>query len=270
MNSKPSKNPDVVYITDKKLSGWVKFIGLILLVAVSFGVSVYISGLVETVKKLVFLAALTLCGFIGFYLIYGILYLISAIKYSNKRKKLAKNVINCDEEIALICSDKRYKYSFDIELPVKQNFSNFIETAKSAIGSVADGYNKGGKTFYLNYSAYDALNIISDAIDKIDDKISGTLHFFKLNDKPIGILESALTNLIEKEKSETKTADAPAVKENFFTKLLAKAGRFIIKGKVDDLANDVIVFAISEACKTFSKDGEEFNEEAYRKGGLND
>ena len=50
-------------------------------------------------------------------------------------------------------------------------FNNFIEIAKSAIGNVANGYNKGGKNFYLNYSAYDALNIVGDAIDKIDDKL---------------------------------------------------------------------------------------------------
>lgn len=270
MKQKLSENTDAIYITDKKLGGWVKFLGLILLVAVSFGVSIYLVGFIETLKKVVLLAILTLLGFIAFYIIYGILYLISAISYSRKRKKLANMVINCDEEVAIICSDERYRYSFNIDVPVKQNFSDFISLAKSAISSVADGYNKGGKNFYLNYSAYDALGIISDVIDKLDDKLSGTLNFLKLNDKPIGILESALTNLIDKEKQEQHSPELPAVKDNFFTKLFAKAGRFLIKGKVDDLANDIIVFAIYESCKTFSKDGDEFNVEAFRKGGLND
>jgi hypothetical protein len=115
---------------------------------------------------------------------------------------------------------------------------------------VSQGFDKGGKYYYLNYTVYDAIGVIKTTINGADDKIGGFLKKFKLYDKPIGILESKLSEIIEGEEPKKSSPIVGGI---------IKATTFILSKQINGACNDFIAFVISEAYGVYGKDKQSFD-----------
>ncbi|MBO5713255.1 MAG: hypothetical protein J6R88_03555 [Clostridia bacterium] len=243
----------------------LKIIALLALFVVSYAISYYLNGFEETNKKLITLLVLGVAGYVLFYVIYTIFYVITKIKLSLKNKRATKNVVNCDEEAAKIMQNQKYQFNFDTNLTFNDNLNSYLSQTVVMVEDVANVYSIGGKYAFLNYTVYDAIDVVSNAIDVLHDKIDGFLTSkalvpFKFYDKPISFVSSELNKLIyEEEKTpvieeEVKPKKTSAIKEKLM-QIGAKAGKTVLRKPINNLANSITEFFASESVRVYGKNG---------------
>ena len=245
----------------------LKFIVLLTLFIVSYAVSYYLNGFEKTNNKLLTLLIFAGAGFLVFYLIYYVAYIITAINIKNKSKRKSKMVINCDEETAILMQNEKYIYSFDKSLTVTENLKNDLTQAGGLVEDVADTYSKGGRYAFLNYTVYDALDVFSNAVDVLYDKIDGflsskLLSALKLYDKPITLVSKELNKLLYDEQPVTVTENTETQKPEKLLKVKEKFKAFTVKASVtvfqkpiNNFANGITEFIASESVRVFGKNG---------------
>lgn len=258
-----------------RIKGYIKSILTILLFAFAYVISVITSSFEETNKKFILVLLCALLGFIGFYVVYGILYIISQIVYSIKAKKLIKSEINSNTIIENYIQEKEYSFKYDRKKSFSLNLSQAKSDMLDVIKDIANGFNKGkGKFYYLNYSIYDAVSVLDTTIELFDSKITPLFKFLKAEDKPLGVVEKLLTTAIEKEnvevdKEPTKSA---MILKKIGSKIL-NATAYIFKGVIESTINSVVVFVGVKAVELYSKSGNKYNDETKNlanKEGEND
>jgi hypothetical protein len=244
-----------------RVKGYLKTILAILLLIFAYAISVITSSFEETNKKFILVLLCALFGFVGFYVVYGICYLLAQFIYSIKAKKVIKSEIQLNTTIENYFIDKNYSFKYDR----KKSFSSNVAQAKSdmldIVKDIANGFNKGkGKYYYLNYSIYDAVSLLDTTIELFDSKITPVFKFLKAEDKPLNVVEKLLTTAIEKENSEVIKEPSKGV--NFIKKIGSKilnTTAFIFKGVIENTINSLVVFIGSKAFEVYCKSGNKFN-----------
>ncbi len=237
---------------------YVKIAGVLLVLIIAYAISVYTSSFNQTNIKLLSLVLYTVCGFLGFYLIYFVFYLITLVSYNKRVKKIANTVVSCDDNVALLFSrGKRFRY--DVKESFTSNINNYKTAVLDVVEEVATGYGaKKGNYYYLNYTVYDAIDVVNNAIDAIDGKVSPIFKLLRAEDKPLKVVEKLLVSAIENENREQEVIEK---KPSLISAVINKAktvGTFIIKGAIDNAFNDLLVFICYEAFKVYGKDGAEY------------
>lgn len=258
-----------------RIKGYIKSILTILLFAFAYVISVITSSFEETNKKFILVLLCALLGFIGFYVVYGILYIISQIVYSIKAKKLIKSEINSNTIIENYIQEKEYSFKYDRKKSFSLNLSQAKSDMLDVIKDIANGFNKGkGKFYYLNYSIYDAVSVLDTTIELFDSKITPLFKFLKAEDKPLGVVEKLLTTAIEKENVEVdkQPSKSAMILKKIGSKIL-NATAYIFKGVIESTINSVVVFVGVKAVELYSKSGNKYNNETknlVNKEGEND
>ena len=233
---------------------------VILALVLSYALNVYTTSFQDANAKLLLLFAYSLAGFLGFFVVYFIAYFITLLFYNKKRKKIAKTVVSCDDNIAEIFSDNKHKFKYDLKQNFNDNLTEYLNGVLQVVKQIADGYGVS-KTdyYYLNFTVYDGIKIISDAIDGIDVKISPIFKFLHAEDKPLKIVEKLLVNALEGEKPESilQEKQKPVIFKAFLD-TAKKAGVMLIKSPLESALNDLKVFVSYEAFKVYGKDGKKY------------
>lgn len=241
---------------------FIKFFIIVLVMVISYFVSAYLYGHKQTLIKLLKLVFYFACGFISFYLLYWIASLITSAVYSIKRKNQAKVVISCDDDVSALMSNADYKFNYNVKFDFKQNANEYKTKLLSLVKAVAIGYNnKICEYYYLDYTVYDALDILSNVVDGLDYKITPIFKFLRAEDKPLKIVEKLLLNAIETSK-RTTNLDETHKKSNVIEKIkgtIKKTGFFLIKGVIDSACNDLSTFIAFEAFKVYGKTGKSYD-----------
>ena len=243
-----------------KLNRFLKTAGAVLAVIIAYAISVYTKSFSETNVLLLRLVIYSLCGFVGFYIVYSIAYLITLVIYNRRVKKIAKTVISCDDNVAMLFSGGKNAFRYDVKKDFKHNINEYKNTALNVVEEVAAGYgiNKGN-FYYLNFTVYDLIDVARNAVDGVDNKISPIFKFLHAEDKPLSMVEALLVSAIESEKhpkieEETK-------KPNAFSTLINKAkmaGAFVLKGAIENACNELLIFLGYEAFKVYGKEGKTY------------
>lgn len=249
----------------KKQGGFraTKIIILIAILMLSYVVSYFVNGFEKTNTNLLLLPILGASGFVLFYIIYGVLYLITLIKLNCKQKRQVKNVINCDEEASKIVKNEKYVFVFDTNETFTENLKKYLSQTVIMVEDVATVYSKGGKYAFLNYTVFDALDVVSNAIDVLYDKIDGFLSskviaVFKFYDKPISFVSKELDKLIYQEKAEIKgvvESEKPSLIKDKIKQLGVKASKVVLHKPINNLANGITEFIASESVRVYAKNG---------------
>ena len=233
---------------------------VILALVLSYALNVYTTSFQEANAKLLLLFVYSFAGFLGFFALYFIAYFITLLFYNKKRKKIAKTIISCDDNIAEIFSDNKHQFKYDLKLNFNDNLTDYLNGVLQVVKQIADGYRvKKGEYYYLNFTIYDGVKIISDAIDGIDVKISPIFKFLHAEDKPLKIVEKLLVNALESEKQDTQINNShkPQILQAFL-ETAKKAGVMLIKTPLEGALNDLKVFVSYEAFKVYGKDGKKY------------
>ena len=143
------------------------------------------------------------------------------------------------------------------------------------VEQVADTYSKGGKYAFLNYTVYDGIDVLGNAIDVLYDKIDGflsskALKVFKFYDKPITFVSKELNKLLYQENEELNVVVEPKSKTVTLLKgklkeIGAKAGKVIIRKPLNNLAGGITEFVASESVRVFSKNSSSNKIKAVKK-----
>ena len=236
----------------------LKFMLVVLVCVIAYGIAVYTSSFEQANSKLVSLFLFALLGFLGFYVIYYVIYLITISIQVTKRKKAVATVIECDDAVSELFSDNKNKFRYNPKCDFKVNFDIYKEQVLSVIKQIALGFNKAKSDYYyLNYTVYDALEIIDNVINGVDVKISPIFKLLKAEDKPLIIVEKLLVKAIENdnkpkaEKEQNKFIKAVGEK-------LLNAGLFVFRRNLENTANDLMVFIGLEAFKAYNKNGAKY------------
>lgn len=236
----------------------IKFILLTLLLVFSYYLSFKVDGFYKTNIKAITIIVFSILGFVSFFLGYYVFKIFYLISYNKKRKKLSKSVVNCDDELSIILQDEKFIFKYDKKLDLKANLKNASEIIINLVKDVSAKFGKNGKFFYVKYTVYDALTIFENAVDGIHNKLDGYFKFFKLQDKPLSIVEKSLSNLLNQSEINVEEIE---VEKGFFSKVKNKltngaktVGFFFIKGKIEGAVNDVVSFVGAEAFRVYSKD----------------
>ena len=243
-----------------KLNRFLKTVGVALVLIIAYAISVYTKSFSETNLLLLKLVIYSLCGFVGFYAVYFIAYLITLIIYNKRVKKIAKTVISCDDNVAMLFDGGKNTFKYDVKKDFKSNVNEYKNTALNVVDEVATGYgiNKGN-FYYLNFTVYDAIDVVRNAVDGVDNKISPIFRFLHAEDKPLIMVENLLISAIESEK-EPKIEDEnkkPSVLSSLINKA-KMAGAFVLKGAIENAFNELLVFLSYEAFKVYGKDGKTY------------
>ena len=243
-----------------KVKGYLKTILTLFILLFAFFVSVFTSSLNETIQKIIFVLICALFGFIGFFIIYGICYLISLVVYSIKAKKLSRIELDSNIYITKYFSQKNYLFKYDRKQPFSKNIQNAKSDMLDIVKDIATGFNKGsGRYYYLNYSIYDAVSVLDTTIDLFNSKITPIFKFLKAEDKPLNVVEKLLVSTIEKEETEEKKERES--KNNLLKKIgskLFQGATFIFKGVIENTINSVVIFVASKAFEVYGKSGQKF------------
>ncbi len=236
----------------------IKFSLILILLVVSYLCSSYVNGVEKTNLRLLTLIFYTFVGFAGFYLIYYIAYLITYLSYRKSQNNKANQVISCDNEVNDFFKDGTHKFKYDKKLNFATNLKSAFNGGVSIVKDIAVLTSKDCSLFYLNYTVYDALNVFEHTLQFTYSKVDGVFKFFKLQNKPIGLIEKSLTKLIENEKQENKKSeDRVSGLQKFKTNLKNKAlnvGILLFSGKIEEIINEIYVFLAMESFNTYSKD----------------
>ncbi len=245
MNNKKVKNKPKIF----------KIISLILLLILSYVCSLHFNGYEKTNIRFLNLIALALIGFFSFYIVYYIICFIIFIKYKILQKIESKNVVNCDDKVNDFLKDEKYKFTYNVKIPVQENLSNAVTLAKNVVLDVATLNKKNNKYFYLNYSVYDALEIYGNLVTFAYDKIDGVFKTFKIQNKPITIIEKSLQKVIEDENienTENKQGLLSKIKKGVGNVVL-NTSIFLFKNKIQDAVNEIIALVCLESFKIYGK-----------------
>ncbi len=246
----------------------VKYLIFVIIAVISYGSSLYTNGLQSTNNKLITLVICTFCGVLLFYLIYAVAYNVAKIKQSKKLK--GKNTdINCDEELANILNSGNFNFSYDVKKTVNQNLKQGVNLSYLLVKSIASGYGSKSRYVYLDYTVYDALEILGNALDVVKEKTDSIFSLLHLQDKPISFLEKKLSDILEGQE-EAVTEPVP-LKEGTFNNTIfdkiksgiktgaTKLAIFTVKGQISKLTNEIIQYVGSEACRVFSKGNKKYD-----------
>ena len=240
-------------ITPKKNNGVflsaLKNVSIFALIVVSYLISYYLYGFNETNKRLFILLICGISGFILFYLIYGVAYLISNARIKRKIKKVTDNEIHCDDKVATYLENTENKFVYNKKLTLKENGSIALNKAFSIIVEIAKINSHSGKYAFVNFTVYDALEVFGNALDGIHDKLYGILSALKFEDKPIWLIEKNLAKLLYEEEVNNEVAVTADKKQN-------KVGEFFsnVKNKVTGIASNLAISLFSKKLETTIND----------------
>ena len=242
-----------------KISRKKQIINLIIVclaLVVSYALNVYTGSFKQANLKLLSLIFYSALGFIAFFIVYYAVYFITLICYNKKRKKTANTIISCDDSIAEIFAGGKHRFNYDKKITFNDNLTVYLDEVLKVIKEIADGYNLGrNEYYYLNFTVYDAIKIVGDAVDGIDTKISPIFKFLRAEDRPLKVVEKLLVSALEEEKREEKPKSA-------FVKAVVdtakKAGVTLIKSPLENALNDLTVFVGYEAFKVYGKGKTEY------------
>ncbi len=237
-------------IKSNKIKTAIKYLVLSLIFIVAIVFSVLTSGYLETAKKFLMLLICATAGFILFYAIYGLCYLITLWVYKLKRNKHVKNQITCNSDIEKLVTSPKYNFKYNRKLSLNENIKELLSLLKVAVSDVSKGFDKGGKYYFLNYTVYDALGFIKTTVQVANDKFEKPLKRFKLYNKPIGLVEKKLSEVIEGEQPKKSSKLASGA---------IKVGTFFFKGAINNACNDFISYVLSEAYNVYGKDKSSFD-----------
>ena len=230
--------------------------GIFSFLAVLLALIVYTHSFVEANNKLISLFLYGVVGYLGFYIIYYIAYYITLISYNKKRKKIANTIISCDDGIATIFVGDAHRFKYDKNTTFIENINVYKNEVLSVIKEIADGCCVGsGRYYYLNFTVYDAIKIIGDAIDGIDVKISPIFKLLRAEDRPLKTVEKLLVNALESEKQDD-VIELQKPKSTIMQSVVNKAkqvGFSLIKSPLENALNDLTVFIGYEAFKVYGK-----------------
>ncbi len=235
-------------------------LAVVLALVLSYALNVYTGSFQEANGKLISLLFYSIIGYVGFYAIYYVAYLITLLFYNKKRKKIANSIVSCDDNIAEIFSDSKHQFKYDLKQSFNGNLNGYLDGVLKVVKEIADGYKVGdSEYYYVNFTIYDAIKIVSDTIDGIDVKISPVFKFLRAEDKPLKVVEKLLVNALESEK----TTPIPVEKQKSgilkaVVDTAKKAGVLLIKNPLESALNDLKVFVSYEAFKVYGKDGKKY------------
>lgn len=236
--------------------GIFSLVAVILALVVSYALNVYVYSFSEANAKLLSLVLYAIIGFLGFYVLYYIAYFITLFFYNKKRKKMANTIISCDDDIAMIFAGDAHRFNYDKNTTFVENINVYKNEVLSLIKEIADGCCVGGgRYYYLNFTVYDAIKIIGDAIDGIDVKISPIFKFLRAEDRPLKTVEKLLVNALESEKQDD-IIEPQKPKSTIIQSVVNKAkqvGFSLIKSPLENALNDLTVFIGYEAFKVYGK-----------------
>ena len=244
----------------KRVRNVVKYAVFLLIAVFSYFASAYLHGIKTTNERLIILAVCTLLGIALFFLVYAILYSITALKYSIKNRRKKSNEVKCDDLLSNIIEVNNFKFSYDLKKSVNENLKEGVQISYNVVKEIASGYGNSGKYVYLDYTLYDALEIFGNAVDVVKVKADSIFKLLRLQDKPISLLEKKLTDIlegqpiVEEEKSSTIVNKiGSGVKQ-----VAGKVALVALKGKISGLVNEIIEYVGFEAFRVFSKENKEF------------
>lgn len=238
----------------------ISFLIVTVTLILAYLLNVYTGSFTEANKKLIWLFIYSLIGFISFFVVYYIAYFITLTVYNAKSKKKAKEIISCDDYIADLLSDGNYRFNYDKSIAFSKNVGVYKDEVLSVIKKIASDYGLDkSEYYYVNFTVYDAVKIISDAVDGIDVKISPIFKLLRAEDTPIKIAEklliSALENDAKEESEKVEKPQNPLLKKIVDT--AKKVGVAIVKSPLENALNDLTVFISYEAFKVYSKNGKQ-------------
>lgn len=246
-----------------KLKYVLKDLILILLFVTVYVVSVYFKGFSSTNYKLLTLIFYALVGFLGSILLYYIVLTISKIvSYfsAKKREKLLKKfrIIEITNE----------NFSYNYKVSIEENFKEYVSIIGKTLQNVAHACGYKGKYLCLNFTLNDAINFTNNTLNILENKIDSILNApivkaFDLQNKPIGIIETTLNKLIEK---ETKKAEKPSLYSKIFGKTITTGITFLFKEVIDNELNKVVNYVGAEWCLIYGKN----NKKLLKKLGKED
>ena len=247
-DKKISKSVNAYDKTSKRNKA-LKITLLSFLVLLIYAFSVYLSGFYETNKKLLTLVFFAILGFLLFFIVYYILYFITFIAYKAKLKKRVKKAKNSESEFGLLMANSNYTFVYDSKLDLFGNLKVVTNTLLTVVGDVSKKCGSKGKYYYLSFTSFDALAIVKDVLNGVSTKVDGIFKLLRIQNKPIGILEKKLSELVEEGGFEEKP------KNPFLSKVVEvgiKAAALTFRKKLESSINDIISYVGLEAFKLFS------------------
>ena len=242
-----------------KISRKKQIINLIIVclaLVISYALNVYTGSFKQANLKLLSLIFYSALGYITFFTVYYAVYFITLIFYNKKRKKIANAIVSCDDSVAEIFAGGKHRFNYDKKIPLSDNLSAYLDGVLKVVKEIADGYSLGkNEYYYLNFTVYDAIKIVGDAVDGIDVKISPIFKFLRAEDRPLKVVEKLLVSALEEEKGEEKP------KSNFVKSIVdtaKKAGVSLLKSPLENALNDLTVFVGYEAFKVYGKGKTEY------------
>ena len=235
-----------------KISRKKQIINLIIVclaLVISYALNVYTGSFQQANVKLLSLLFYSALGFIAFFILYYVVYFITLIRYNKRRKKIANSIISCDDNVAEIFAGNKHRFNYDKKIPLNDNLTAYLDGVLKVVKEIADGYSLGkNEYYYLNFTVYDAIKIVGDAVDGIDTKISPILRFLRAEDRPLKVVEKLLISALEEEKKEEKPKSALS---KTLIDTAKKAGVSLIKTPLENALNDLTVFVGYEAFKVY-------------------
>lgn len=247
----------------EKLVNFLKNYALIFVFAIAYFFSVYLNGFYNTNLKFLNLLIFGLVGFLSFFIIYYLLNFISFISLKKKVKNQAKNVVNCDDELAeyFQYNSKPFKYKGNV--PLKENMKEFVNKTVEVMNDIACKYNQQSKYAFINYTVYDAIDILGNATAYLHNGIDKYFKGLNLQDWSFinlkGLIEK---NAAADETDELAVTDDEKQSKGFFAEIKnkivsggKKIGNHLISAPLTSLLNDALIFVAGESFRVFSKNG---------------
>ncbi len=252
---------EVKKVNKKRLLNVIKYAVFLIIAVFSYFASAYLNGYTKTNERLLILGICTIIGFALFFIVYAILYGVTALKYKIKLKKAKNTTINCDDLLTNLIAEKKYKFNYDLRKSVSENLKDGANISYNLVKEIAGGYGNSGKFVYLDYTLYDALEIFGNATQVLKVKADALFGLLHLQDKPISILEKKLTDILEGDivVQEEKPSSVKSKIGEGLKHVAGKVALLALKGKISALVNDIIEYVGFEAFRVFSKQDKEFD-----------
>lgn len=220
------------------LKNAIKDVFLFLLVCFAYFLSVYINGFAKTNKNLIELVIFSLIGYVGFYVIYYLIYGISALKnkkYQKKRDELFEKYKDCSIENNL--NDKPFIY--DTDKGIKENLESLRNVCITNLNDIALSCGCKGKYACFSFTIIDALKFTNKTLHIFEEKVDEILSkvgFLNLEDKPISFVEKYVDNLTKTDKPEGN-----GLIKSIFKKPVAYALKIVCEEKINNAVNYLLV-----------------------------
>lgn len=247
-------------LNNKRKKTVLKYVIFALIAVFSYFASAYLHGFKTTNERLVILVVCTLLGIALFFIFYLILYGFTALKYSIKSRCKKDVTINCDDALSTIIEQNDYVFNYDLKKSVNDNLKDGITISYNLVKEIASGYGSSGKYVCLDYTVYDALEILGNAVEVVKVKADAIFSLLRIQDKPISILEKKLTDVLEGAPILEEEKPSSVIKKlgSGVKHVASKVALFALKGKISSLVNEIIEYVGFEAFRVFSKQNKEF------------